>query len=86
MTNLICFYFKHRFVVQEAIFARQSKKEGVESSPWARKRCIRQSALNAVRNVKFHSSLIQTGLFTAENAGQRNDPNADDIRLLTLIR
>ena len=47
-------------------------------------RCIKQSVLNVVRNVKFLSSLIQVGQFTAENAGQRNDPKEDDIKLLTL--
>jgi len=47
--------------------------------------CIRQSALNAVRNAKFRSSLIRIGPFTAENAGQRKDHHEDDIKLLTHI-
>ena len=47
--------------------------------------CIRQSVLSVVRNVKFLSSLIRIGLFTAENAGKRKGPHAGDIKLLTLI-
>jgi hypothetical protein len=47
--------------------------------------CIRQSVLSVVRNVKFLSSLIRIGLFTAENAGKRKGPRAGDIKLLTLI-
>jgi hypothetical protein len=38
------------------------------------KRCIRQLVLNAVKNVRFHSNPTQPDLFTAANAGQRNDP------------
>jgi hypothetical protein len=34
--------------------------------------------------VKFRSSLIRTGPFTAENAGQREDHHEDDIKILTL--
>jgi hypothetical protein len=34
--------------------------------------------------VKFLSSLIQIGLFTAENAGQKNDRLEGDIKLLML--
>jgi hypothetical protein len=34
--------------------------------------------------VKFRSSLIRTGPFTAENAGQREGRREDDIRVLTL--
>ena len=44
-------------------------------------RCTRQLALNAVRNVKFHSSQTQPDQFTAVNAGQRNDlQDHDDIK------
>jgi hypothetical protein len=34
--------------------------------------------------VKFRSSLIQIGPFTAANAGPRNDRQEDDIKILTL--
>jgi hypothetical protein len=34
--------------------------------------------------VKFRSSLIRVGPFTAESAGQRSDRQEDDIKLLTL--
>jgi hypothetical protein len=34
--------------------------------------------------VKFRSSLIRVGLFTAESAGQRNDRQEVDTKLLTL--
>jgi hypothetical protein len=33
------------------------------------------------RNAKFHSNLIQAGLFTAENVGRREDPREEDISL-----
>jgi len=33
------------------------------------------------RNVKFHSSLTQVGLFTAENAGQKEETREEDISL-----
>ena len=57
------------------------KKEGVESSV-RKKKCIRQLALNAEKNAKFHSNLIQAGQFTAENAWLRNDQQGqDDIKL-----
>jgi hypothetical protein len=46
--------------------------------------CIRQSVLNAVRNVKFLSSLIRIGPFTAENAGKRKGRPEGDIKLLAL--
>jgi len=31
------------------------------------------------RNAKFHSNLTQAGLFTAENAGQREEAKEEDI-------
>lgn len=31
------------------------------------------------RNVKFHSSLTQVGLFTVENVGKKEDPREEDI-------
>jgi hypothetical protein len=34
--------------------------------------------------VKFRSNLIQVDLFTAESAGQRNDRQEVDTKLLTL--
>jgi len=33
------------------------------------------------RNAKFHSNLTRIGLFTAENAGQNEDPREEDISL-----
>jgi hypothetical protein len=44
-------------------------------------RCIRQSVLIVSKNVKFHSSLTETGQFTAENAFQ-NEDHPEDIRLV----
>jgi len=37
--------------------------------------------LIVARNVKFHSNLTQAGLFTAENVGQREDLQEEDISL-----
>jgi len=37
--------------------------------------------LIAVRNVKSPSNLTQTGLFTAENAGQKEEAKEEDTRL-----
>jgi hypothetical protein len=31
------------------------------------------------KNAKFHSNLTQVGLFTAESAGKREDPQEEDI-------
>ncbi len=42
-----------------------------------RKRCTRQPALTAERNVKFHSSQTRVGQFTAESATQNEDHHAD---------
>ena len=69
--------------MQEAIFARKTVR-GVENSRCPIERCIRQSALSAVRNVKFRSSLIQIGPFTAENAGKRKGRQEGDIKILAL--
>jgi hypothetical protein len=33
------------------------------------------------KNVKSRSSLTQAGLFTAENAGQRKEPQEEDSKL-----
>jgi len=44
-------------------------------------RCTRQSALIAVKNVKFHSSPTALGQYTAENAIQ-NEDHLEDIRLV----
>jgi len=41
--------------------------------------------LIVVRNVKFPSNLTQTGLFTAENAGQREEAREEDIRLSLIL-
>jgi hypothetical protein len=45
--------------------------QGVENY-CLRKKCIKQPVLNVAKNVKFHSNLIQTGQFTAENATRKN--------------
>jgi hypothetical protein len=37
--------------------------------------------LIVVRNAKFPSNLTQTGLFTAENAGQKEEAKEEDIKL-----
>jgi hypothetical protein len=43
-------------------------------------RCTRQSALIAVKNVKFHSSLTEPGQFTAENVTEK-EARPEDIKL-----
>jgi hypothetical protein len=44
-------------------------------------RCIRQSALIASKNVKFHSSPTEPDQFTAENATESED-HPEDIELV----
>jgi hypothetical protein len=44
------------------------------------KRCIRQCALIAAKNVKFRSNLTEQGQFTVENVTQKED-RLDDIKL-----
>jgi hypothetical protein len=44
-------------------------------------RCIRQFVLIVVRNAKSRSSLTQADLFTAENAGLKEEAKEEDIRL-----
>ena len=44
-------------------------------------RCTRQSALIAVKNVKFHSNPTEPGQFTAENATESED-HPEDIKLV----
>jgi hypothetical protein len=46
------------------------------------KRCIRQPALTAEKNVMFLSSQTAQGQFTAENATQ-NEDHHEDIKLLS---
>jgi hypothetical protein len=46
-----------------------------------KKRCIRQFVPIVERNAKFRSNLTQVGLFTAENAGLREEAKEEDIRL-----
>ena len=71
--------------VQEPTFAFINRKKELRNKPWRRKRYTRQPALNAVRNVKFLSSLTQPDQFTAENAGLGNDPrDQDDTKPITL--
>jgi hypothetical protein len=52
------------------------------------KKCIKQPALNAEKNVKFHSNLTQADQFIAENATQKNarqdHRHQDDIKLTHL--
>ena len=50
-------------------------------SVWRRERCIRQFVLNAGRNAKFPLSLTQADLFTAENAGQKEEVREEDFKL-----
>jgi hypothetical protein len=65
--------------VQEAILAQSVI--GVEIEKWQRKRCIRQFVLIVERNAKFRSSLTQADLFTAENAGLKEEIRDEDSRL-----
>jgi hypothetical protein len=45
-------------------------------------KCTMQSVLNAEKNVKYHSNLIQTDLYTAENVTQKEDHREEiDIKL-----
>ena len=46
------------------------------------KRCTRQPAQTAEKNVKFHSNQTEAGQYTAENATQNEDHPAD-IKLLS---
>jgi hypothetical protein len=48
-----------------------------------RKRCIRQSALNVKKSVKFRSNLIQLGQFTVETAIRRKHQQ-EDTKLTTI--
>ncbi len=44
-------------------------------------KCTMQSALNVEKNVKFHSSLTKTDLYTAENVTLNEDPREEiDIK------
>lgn len=36
-------------------------------------KCIKQFALNAAKNVKFHSSPLKANLFIAKNASERKE-------------
>jgi hypothetical protein len=55
--------------------------EADSSEILVRARCTKQSALNAVRNAKFLSSLQETGLFTAKNATEKRDRDSDSLAL-----
>ena len=46
------------------------------------KRCTRQPAQTAEKNVMFHSNQTEAGQYTAENATQNEDHHAD-IKLLS---
>ena len=48
------------------------------------KKCTKQPALTAERNVKFHSNLTPAGQFTAENA-IANEGHHEDIKLTILL-
>jgi hypothetical protein len=79
MTSFISYVTCDSCAVQEAIPAQYVI--GVEIAKWLRKKCTRQFALNAGRNVKFPSSLTRTDLFTAVSAGLRNAAQDEDSRL-----
>jgi hypothetical protein len=54
----------------------------MDASP---EKCTRQPARTAAKNVKYHSSPIRAGQFTAEIAGLRDDnQDREDIRNHTL--
>ena len=57
---------------------------GVERQECIEKKCTRQPALTAERNVKFHSSQTEAGQFIAESAMQNEDPR-EDIELISFI-
>jgi len=40
-------------------------------------RCIRLYVLTAVKNVRFHSNLMEAGRYTAENVILNEDPRED---------
>jgi len=44
-------------------------------------KCTMQSVLNVEKNVKFHSNLTKTDLFTAENVSLKRDPRETDTKL-----
>ena len=47
-------------------------------------KCTMQYALNVDKSVKFHSSLIRTDLYTAENATLNEDPREEiDTKLIS---
>jgi hypothetical protein len=54
--------------------------KGVEIVEWQRKRCIRQFVLIVERNAKFPSNLTQADLYTAENAGRKEETLEEDSR------
>ncbi len=70
--TLMCGSCKKRFLHKSI--------KGVEIVKWQRKKCTRQFALNAERNVKSPSNLTQADLFTVESAGLREEPLEDDSR------
>ena len=45
-------------------------EEASEEETSAQEKCIKQLALNVVKNVKFHSNLQKASQFIAENATQ----------------
>jgi hypothetical protein len=48
-------------------------------------KCTMQSALNVKKNVKYHSSLTQADLYTAENVTLKSDLQEVDIKLNKLF-
>ena len=54
--------------------------KGVEKGKCLEEKCIRQSAPNAERNVKFPSNLTEADLYTAENV-TLNEEIQGDIKL-----
>jgi hypothetical protein len=62
---------------QEEISIVQVGALAVQEVILLQKRCIRRSALNASRNVKFHSSLQKAEMFSAKNViGRKKDINS----------
>ncbi len=63
---------------------KNNRNKELKNSQWPRKKCTRQPALNAVRNAKSPSSLIQPDQSTAANAGQKSAHHEDDTKQVTL--
>ncbi len=78
MTTNLIFTLKVLKVQRARASLALKQKQGVENSQWQKKKCTRQFARNVEPNVKSPSNPTPTGQFTAESAGQRNDPQDPD--------